>query len=132
MCGPHSALGLDDAERMLWPQLRETLRIPGRLMALMRGVLGADAEVAVVTAVGADGLVQPIAILLTPAITAELELPAAGAGERVTARIAGDPVDVLMATVDGQGRPVALFVNPWIAANLNLYARRLWRRRDPP
>ena len=40
MCGAYSAFGLDEAERLLWPHLRERLRQPGRSMGVMRGVLG--------------------------------------------------------------------------------------------
>jgi hypothetical protein len=35
MCGSVSAIGLEEQERDLWPYLRERLREPGRLMALM-------------------------------------------------------------------------------------------------
>jgi hypothetical protein len=43
MCGASSAVGLADAERALWPLLRDRLRTPGQLMGLMRAVLGGDA-----------------------------------------------------------------------------------------
>ena len=131
MCGPHSALGLEEAERELWPDLRERLRQPGRLMALMRGILGGDAEVAVVTAVTPAGVVQPLAVLVTPPIADELELTDGGANaDRVTARIGGDPIDVLMSTTEASTRqPVALLVNPWIFSNLTLFTRKLWTSR---
>lgn len=66
MCGPHCALGLEETERLTWPVLRERLRQPGRMMALMRGVLGGDTEIAAVTAVTPAGVVHPLAILATP------------------------------------------------------------------
>jgi hypothetical protein len=64
MCGSVSAIGLQERERQRWPYLRERLRVPGQLMALMRGVLG-DAEVAVVVAVTPQGAVTSLAILTT-------------------------------------------------------------------
>src|SRR4051812_18459720 len=39
MCGSVSAISLEATERRSWPYLRERLRQPGRLMALMRGLL---------------------------------------------------------------------------------------------
>lgn len=72
MCGPHSALGLEETERELWPELRNRLRQPGQLMALMRGVLGGDAEVAAVTAVTPAGVVRPLAIIATAVIADEI------------------------------------------------------------
>ena len=66
VCGAHSALGLDEVERVAWPHLRERLRRPDRLMALMRGVLGGDAEVAVVAAVTPEGVATPLALLVSP------------------------------------------------------------------
>ena len=128
MCGPHSALGLEEAERDLWPDLRERLRQPGRLMALMRGILGGDAEVGVVTAVTPAGVVQPLAVLVTPLIADEIEWITDDA-DQVTARIGGDPIDVLMSTTTGSDRkPVAVLVNPWIFNNLTLFTRKLWTR----
>ena len=56
MCGPHSALGLDQVERDHWPYLRERLRRPGTSMGLMRAVLGGDTEVAVVVATTPAGV----------------------------------------------------------------------------
>jgi hypothetical protein len=128
VCGPHSALGLEEAERELWPDLRERLRQPGRLMALMRGILGGDTEVAVVTAVTPAGVVQPLAVLVTPLIADEIELTGAD-GDQVSARIGGDPIDVLMSTTTGSVRkPIAVLVNPWIFSNLTLFTRKLWTR----
>ena len=132
MCGPDSAIGLDDHERELWPSLRERLREPGQLMAMMRGVLGGDAEVAAVTTVTPAGIVRPLALLVTPAIAAEIEVldeddPEGGTAR---ARIGEDEVRVLIGTVgDGPPRPVAVLVTDWIREHLYLYARELWHRR---
>jgi hypothetical protein len=68
MCGSHSAIGLTDAERELWPQLRERLREPRHLMGLMRGVLADAVEVAAVIAVSPQGRVRPLALVVTPVI----------------------------------------------------------------
>lgn len=128
MCGPHSALGLEDTERELWPDLRERLRQPGRMMALMRGILGGDAEVAAITAVTPAGVVQPLAILVTPAIADEIALPADLTPDRVTAQIGGDEVDVLLGDQGDRREPIAILVNPWIFTNLTLFTRKLWTR----
>ena len=128
MCGPHSALGLEETERELWPELRERLRQPGQLMALMRGVLGGDAEVAAVTAVTPSGIVRPLAILATPVIADEIDLTDGGE-DRAAGRIGDYDVDVLMTTQAGVRRPAAILVSPWIFENLTLYARKLWSRR---
>lgn len=131
MCGPNSALGLDEAERSLWPTLRERLRRPGRLMALMRGVLGGDAEVAAVVALTPDGVAQPLALLATPAIAAEIILVDPQPNDRgVRAGRIGDyDVDVLLDVANDPDQPVAVLVSPWIFHNLTLYARKLWSRR---
>jgi hypothetical protein len=132
MCGPHSALGLDEAERDLWPELRERLRQPGQMMAVMRGVLGGDAEVAAVTAVTPAGVVRPLAILATPVIAEEIDLdePADDAAPgRRTGRIGDYPVEVLMTTSGTEPRPAAVLVTPWIFENLTLFTRKLWTRR---
>ena len=127
MCGPHSALGLEETEREMWPVLRERLRQPGRMMALMRGVLGGDAEVACVTAVTAAGVVQPLAVLATPAIAEEITLIGSPHEGQRPGKIGDYDVDVL---VDGTGeKPLAVAVNPWIFHNLTLYTRKLWSRR---
>lgn len=128
MCGPHSALGLEDTERELWPELRDRLRQPGQLMALMRGVLGGDAEVAAVTAVTPAGIVRPLALLVTPVIADEIDLDDSG-GTRVSGRIGDYDVEVLMTEQGGRRRPAAVLVSPWIFANLTLFARKLWSRR---
>ena len=128
MCGPNSALGLEDAERELWPELRDRLRQPGQLMALMRGVLGGDAEVAAVTAVTPAGVVRPLAILATPVIADEIDLDDSG-DTQATGRIGDYDVDVLMTDQGGVRRPAAVLVSPWIFENLTLYARKLWSRR---
>jgi hypothetical protein len=129
VCGPHSALGLEETERRLWPELRERLRVPGRSMALMRGILGGDAEVAVVTAVTTAGVVQPLAVITTPLIADEITLANPDERDQATGDIGGDPVEVLMGTVDGVRQPVAVLVNPWIFENLTLFTRKLWTRR---
>jgi len=128
MCGPHSALGLEETERDLWPELRDRLRQPGQLMALMRGVLGGDAEVAAVTAVTPAGVVRPLAILATPVIADEIDLDDSG-GTRVGGKIGDYDVEVLMTDRSGVRRPAAVLVSPWIFENLTLYARKLWTRR---
>jgi hypothetical protein len=128
MCGPNSALGLEEAERELWPELRDRLRQPGQLMALMRGVLGGDAEVAAVTAVTPAGVVRPLAILATPVIADEIDLDDSG-DTHVAGRIGDYEVDVLMTDKGGVRRPAAVLVSPWIFENLTLYARKLWSRR---
>jgi hypothetical protein len=135
MCGPHSALGLEETERELWPQLRERLRQPGQMMALMRGVLGGDAEVAAVAAVTPTGVVRPLAILATPVIADEIDLDdsdldgAGVAAGRRTGHIGGYRVDVLMTGTGGDTRPAAVLVSPWIFENLTLFTRKLWSRR---
>jgi len=131
MCGPNSALGLDETERELWPELRERLRQPGQMMAVMRGVLGGDAEVAAVTAVTPAGVVRPLAILATPVIADEIDLDEPGeraAAGRRTGRIGDYPVEVLMTTTTPQPRPAAVLVTPWIFENLTLFTRKLWTR----
>jgi hypothetical protein len=133
MCGPTSAIGLDDSERELWPQLRERLRQPDRMMALMRGLLGSDAEVAAVVAVEPAGIVRPLALIATPAIADEISLvdePALDAENAPRRGLIGEyDVEVLTASVDGETRPVAVLVNPWIFENLTLFTRKLWSRR---
>jgi hypothetical protein len=138
MCGSVSAIGLEERERELWPLVRERLRRPGHLMALMRGVLG-DAEVAAVVAVTPQGAVTPLAILTTAeVIAAETRLVGgeecpgdAGRDGVRPARIGDYDVDVLVdAGPDGRPRPLAILATPWIEQHLLLYARRLWRPRD--
>lgn len=127
MCGAYSAFGLDEAERTLWPQLRDRLRQPHHLMGVMRGVLGSDAEVAVVVATSPAGVSQPLAVLVTPAIEGELTLPADVPKEGVVRALVG-PYDV-DALTDRDGRPIALLMTPWLFENLSVYARKLWSRR---
>lgn len=111
----------------MWPVLRERLRAPGRSMALMRGVLGGDAEVACVTSVTPTGIVSPLAVLATPAIAAEITLVGTTDQGLRPGKIADYDVEVL---VDDSGeRPLAVAVNPWIFHNLTLYTRKLWSRR---
>lgn len=127
MCGAYSAFGLDEAERELWPQLRDRLRQPHHLMGVMRGVLGSDAEVAVVVATSPAGVSQPLAVLVTPAIEAELTLPAEVPADGVVRALVGTyDVDAL---TDAAGKPIALLMTPWLFENLSVYARKLWTRR---
>jgi hypothetical protein len=129
MCGPTSAIGLDDAERGSWPQLRDRLRQPGTLMALMRGVLGGDTEVAAVATVTPDGVASPVALVVTPGIAAEIRM-VERLGEGVWAARIGDyDVEVLTDDTVGDPRPIAVRVNPWIAQHLTVFARKLWSRR---
>jgi hypothetical protein len=142
MCGSFSAIGLEDHDRELWPYLRERLREPGHLMALMRGVLG-DAEVATVVAVEPQGTVKVIAVVASSeTIVNEIRLTAPAAGSdgggssddgqgRLWHATIGD-YDVEVVTgewPDGRPRPLAVLVTPWIEQHLLLYARTLWRRR---
>jgi hypothetical protein len=129
VCGPSSAIGLDVAERELWPQLRERFREPGSLMALMRGVLGGDVDVAAVTTVTPAGLVTPLALLVTPGMADELTLhgPSEKDPDVWYARIGEDEVRVVTRGVDAT--PIAIPVTPWITQHLTLFARRLWNRR---
>jgi hypothetical protein len=127
MCGPHSALGLEEVERTHWPQLREQLRRPGHLMALMRGILGGDTEVGCVTAVTPSGVVHPIAVLVTPAIADEISQVADEGDNGVhVAKIGDDDVEVVL---DDGGEPLAVLMNDWLFHHLTLYARKLWSRR---
>lgn len=142
MCGTVSAIGLEDRERELWPYVRERLRRPGELMALMRGVLG-DAEVGVVASVTPQGRVTPLAILATPQeIVDEITLlpPDEAAGEPGSDRAHSgglwpakvgdyDAVVLVGEGPDGKPRPVAILTTPWIEQHLLLYARDLWRKR---
>jgi len=130
MCGTSSAVGLDDAERALWPLLRDRLRAPGQLMGLMRGVLGDDAEVAAVVTTTPTGIARPVAILVTPAIAAEITLLEPVPGRDVRhARIGEDDVEVLLDGASEDAVPIAVFVSDWIRQHLSLYARELWHRR---
>jgi hypothetical protein len=145
-----SAIGLEPRERAVWPYLRERLRQPGHLMALMRGVLG-DTEIAAVVAVTPQGAVTPLAVLTTAEeIAAEIRLapeparepspgpsrPAgdgragADAGMIRPARVGDYDVQVVLDEgADGQPKPVAILTTPWIEQHLLLFARTLWRRR---
>ncbi|WP_143162941.1 hypothetical protein [Couchioplanes caeruleus] len=133
-----SAIGLEEHERRLWPQLRERLREPGHMMALMRGALGGDVEVAAVVAVTPQGRVRPLAVLATPQeIVQEIRLvddlrDSDGAGQDGPrrAKIGDYDVEILLDEgVDGPPRPLAILANPWIDQHLLLFARTLWRRR---
>ncbi|ASW54510.1 hypothetical protein [Plantactinospora sp. KBS50] len=137
MCGSVSAVGLEEDERRTWPYLRERLRVPGHLMALMRGVLG-DVEVAAVVAVTPQGVVRPQAILATPEpIRQEIilgdepdEADDTDGHPLRAARIGDDEVQVITEPgPDGRARPLAVLATPWIDQHLLLYARTLWHRR---
>jgi hypothetical protein len=139
MCGSVSAVGLEERERELWPYLRERLRVPGHLMALMRGVLG-DAEVGAVVAVTPEGAVNVLAILATQQMIADeirlepdvRERDRDARAEVRRAKIGDYDVDILLGEwPDGQPRPLAVFATPWIEQHLLLYARTLWHRRPP-
>jgi hypothetical protein len=125
MCGPHSALGLDEIERARWPYLRDRLRRPGASMGLMRSVLGGDTEVAVVVATTAAGVSSPLAVVVSPIIEAELTVRQPEPGEVVAGQVGPYEVQVLC---DPEGRPAALLMSPWLFENLSLYARKLWVR----
>lgn len=125
MCGPTSAIGLVDEERMHWPWLRERLRVPGHCMGLMRGVLGSDAEVAAVIATNHQGVSRALAVVATPPIAAEITMPdLPAAGDSVVGQIADDDVEVLVAP--GTATPAAMMITPWMRQHLYLYARQLW------
>ena len=132
MCGSVSAIGLQDIERETWPYLRERLRSPGRLMGLMRGVLG-DAEVAIVIGVTPEGVVTVLALVATTEVIAnEISLigPEDDQHDLWRAMIGDDEVRVLVGEgVNGHPRPLAILTTPWIEQHLLLYARTLWRRR---
>jgi hypothetical protein len=128
MCGPTSAIGLEDSERALWATVKDQLREPGSLAGLMRGFLG-DREVAAVIATMADGAVRPVALLVSREIAEELALPDGAGPGWVTGRVGEYEAEVFL---DGSGdrqRPVALRMTPWLHEYLVLYARRLWSRR---
>jgi hypothetical protein len=135
MCGSVSAIGLADHERELWPYVRERLRAPGRLMALMRGLLG-DAEVAAVVAVTPKGAVTPVAILVTTEqiereIHSIAERGGAGGTDVRFAKIGEYDIEVLVREVlTGPPQPLAVLNTPWIEQHLLLFARVLWRRRQ--
>ena len=135
MCGPGTALGLAEDERAVWPELRERLRQPGRSMALMRAMLGGETEVAAVVSVRPDGVVQPLALLVSEELGQALELedegPDVPAGVR-RGHLGDYDVEVLMgADREGRPRPIALSMSPWISQHLFLAARRLWTRTPP-
>lgn len=131
MCGPNSAIGLEQAERDVWPDLRERLRVPGQLMGLMRGVLGGDTEVAAIIATSPEGSARPLAVLVTPGIAEELNLNSSDRSEDgwITGRIGEYDVEVLTRSDTDADQPVAVRITPWIYENLYLYARKLWSKR---
>jgi hypothetical protein len=130
MCGSNSAVGLAAHERALWPLLRERLRVSGQLMGLMRGVLGGDAEVAVVVTTTPAGIARPVALVVTPVIAEEITLSEGSTQKDVRrGRIGDDEVEVMMGHLPGEDpRPVAVFVTGWMREHLYLYARELWHR----
>jgi hypothetical protein len=130
MCGTNSAVGLSEQERVAWPLLRDRLRRPGQLMGLMRGVLGGDAEVAAVVTTTPSGIARPIAILVTPAIAAEITVLDEDRTTDVRRALIGeDQVQVLIGqTGSDNPRPVAILITDWIREHLSLYARELWHR----
>jgi hypothetical protein len=126
MCGPSSAIGLEQHERDAWTSVRDQLRVPGEYAGLMRGFLGGE-EVAVAIATDRDGVAHEQAVLLTAAIEAELTLSDPTLAAPVQAATVGDyDVEVLVGEVRGHRRPVAVRTTPWIRQHLLLYARQLW------
>lgn len=126
MCGPNSAIGLEQWERDVWAVIKDALREPGTLAGLMRGFLG-DGEVSFVVATVPEGLSRPLAMIVNPVVAAELELEDPGMNaDRQVGSIGGDPVEVLVGDVDGVRRPLAIRVTPWITEHMFVYARRLW------
>ena len=131
MCGSTSAIGLGERERAMWPVLRERLRVGGVLMGFMRGVLGGDAEVAVVVTTTPAGISSPLAILVTDAIAVELDLLDQNSSAGLSrGRIGEDEVDVVVDRLPGEGpQPLAILVTGWMREHLYLYSRELWHRR---
>ncbi len=82
---------------------------------------------AVVVATSPAGISVPIAILVTPEISAELRLPAelGPPGGTGRAHVGAYEVDVIY---DVAGGPIAILTNDWIFHNLAVYARKLWSR----
>ena len=99
-------------------------------MGLMRGVLGGDAEVAVIVSTSPAGISTPVAILVTDAIAGELNLLDRDLGSGLSrARIGDDEVDVVVDGLSGgPPEPLAILVTGWIREHLYLYSRELWHR----
>jgi len=75
-------------------------------------------------------MVRPVAILVTPAIAAEITL-LDGAPDTDVRRgqIGEDQVDVLIGrSGEEDPRPIAMLVTDWMREHLYLYARELWHR----
>jgi hypothetical protein len=126
MCGPSSAIGLEQHERDAWVAVREQVRVPGQYAGLMRGFLGGE-EVAVAISTDRDGRSHELAVLVTAAIEAELTLSDPTlAGPAQPAYVGDYDVEVLVGQVGGQRRPVAVRTTPWMRQHLLLYARQLW------
>jgi hypothetical protein len=101
-------------------------------MGLMRGVLGGDTEVAVVVTTTPAGISSPLAILVTDAIAAELDLLDQDRSAGLCrARIGEDEVDVVVDRLPGEEpQLLALLITGWMREHLYLYARELWHRRS--
>lgn len=128
MCGPTSAIGLEQPERALWAQLREHVREPGRYSGLMRGFL-ADREVAAAVVTARDGAVRPVAVLVSPEIEAELVVPEDATAGWSEVQLGDYRVEAFFDEREGRLRPLAVRMTPWMHEYLVLYARRLWGRR---
>jgi hypothetical protein len=128
VCGPNSAIGLEHHERERWSLLRDHLREPGQLIGLMRGFL-ADHEVAAVVTTTPRGVVRPLAVLVSPTIEAEIELPAEAGTGWVDVHLAGYAVQAWVERTGDRPRPLAVRMTPWMHEYLVLYARRLFGRR---
>ncbi len=130
MCGSNSAVGLAEQDRVLWPLLRERLRVPGQLMGLMRGVLGGDAEIAAIVTTTPAGIAKPVAIVATPVIAEEITLLDSDPRADIRrGRIGGDDVQVVMGFLqDEDPWPVAVLITGWMREHLYLYSRELWHR----
>jgi hypothetical protein len=130
MCGPSSAISLEQHERDAWVAVREQLRVPGQYAGLMRGFLGGE-EVAVAISTDRDGRSHELAVLITAAIEAELSLSDPTLTAPVQPAAVGDyDVEVLVGQVGGQRQAVAVRTTPWMRQHLLLYARQLrWPAR---
>jgi hypothetical protein len=128
MCGPTSAIGLEEPERALWSGVRPHFREPGRFVGLMRGFL-ADREVAAIVSTAVDGAVRPVAVLVSPDIAAELVVPGDAQAGWSQVGLGDYQVAVFFEERGDALTPVAVRMTPWMHEYLVLYARRLWGRR---
>ncbi len=126
MCGPSSAISLEQHERDAWMAVRDQLRMPDHYAGLMRGFLGGE-EVAVAISTDREGRSHEVAVLVTATIGAEITLsdPTLSAPAQ-PASVGGYDVEVLVGHLGGQRRPVAVRTTPWMRQHLLLYARQLW------